>query len=117
MLFFKKERIFKIITISLLGVLLLWMLTWYALLGIGSVFDKALNEPEAMEAATLYIKNDSLIKSKTGIIEKLENVSFSISNEKGAVYEFKIYGSNSKIDVEVLLSYKERWVVDTLIIE
>ena len=113
---FQKERELKTITIVIAGILIFWLLIWYGMIGIGKLFDAALHESEAYETSLTYVKNDSVVNSKIGSFIKLEDLSYTISTTR-AEYNYIVHGTSSDINIVVILSRNESWIVDTLIIK
>lgn len=85
-------------------------------MGIGELFAEVLHESEAIEISKTYIKNDSIVNCKIGEVVKIEEVSHFISNF-GAQFYFIVHGTSSNLDISVMLTRDEKWIVDTLIID
>lgn len=111
---FQREKALKTIIIMSTGLLLIFLLAWYAMNGVGKLMDRSLKLSEADEAAMLYIKNDSTVHKILGSIDSIEEISSSISS-KNAKYNFTVHGSDSILNIEILLSHDQKWIVDTLI--
>lgn len=112
---FQREKQLKTITILFIGILLVWFLAWYAFLGVGKLADESLKLSEANETAITYLKNDSIVQAKIGSVDSVEEISSSLSS-KVAKYSFIIYGRDTRLSIDVLLSHEQKWIVDTLII-
>lgn len=113
---FRKEKELKTLTFVFTGFLLFWFFGWFALMGIGELFAEVLHESEAIEISKTYIKNDSIVNCKIGEVVKIEEVSHFISNF-GAQFYFIVHGTSSNLDISVMLTRDEKWIVDTLIID
>jgi hypothetical protein len=83
---------------------------------MGDLMDKSLKTSEAETAALISVKNDSIIKTKIGLVDSIELVSNSISF-KAANFDFILHGRDSILNVEIILSRDSSWIVDTLIIK
>ena len=111
----KEKKINKIIVISTL-ILLIWQSLWHAINAMGDLMDKSLNPSEAKTVVMTTLKNDSIIKTKIGIVDTVELISNSISSNS-ANFNYKILGKDSTLNVEILLSREQKWIVDTIIIK
>lgn len=111
----KEKSINKIIVFST-GIILIWLLIWFAMSTMGKFMDTSLGTLEAETTAVTYVKNDSIIKTKIGLVDSVELVSNSISS-KAANYNYILHGKDTTLNVEVLLSHEQKWIVDTIIIK
>ena len=111
----KENRINKVIVI-LTGIILIWLLLWNVMTGIGKLGDSYLKTSEAESAALTSLKNDSVIKTKIGVVDSIELVYNSIKS-KTANYCYILHGKDSTIKVEISLSREQKWIVDTIIIK
>jgi|WetSurMetagenome_2_1015567.scaffolds.fasta_scaffold308326_2 hypothetical protein len=113
---FRKEKAFKSAIIICTGILIIWLLLWYGMIGVGKIFDNTLNKSEADEVALSFIKNDSYIQKKIGNIDSIRQTSYTISSTE-AKFDILIYGSDTILKTEVDLTRGQNWVVDTLILK
>jgi len=111
----KEKKINKIIVISTL-ILMIWLFLWYAMSAMGNLMNKSLNTSEAKTVVLTSIKNDIIIKTKIGLVDTVELVSRSISSES-ANFNYLLYGKDSTLNVEILLSREQKWILDTIIIK
>jgi len=111
---FQREKALKTIIIMSTGLLLIFLLAWYAMSGVGKLMGRSLKLSEADDVAMSYIKNDSTVHKILGSIDSIEEISSSISS-KNAKYNFTVHGSDSILNIEILLSRDQNWIVDTLI--
>ena len=112
----QKEKTLKKVTFLITGFLLLWLLGWYAMSSLGKLMDKSLKQSEANEAAITYIKTDSIVYNKIGSVDSIQQISYTIDSQ-AAKFDFIVHGSDSIVDVEILLNHEQIWIVDTLIIK
>lgn len=112
----KKEKgISKIIVIST-GIILIWLVLWFLMTAMGDFMDNSFKTSEAESAAFIFVKNDSIIKTKIGFVDSIELVSNSISL-KAANLDYILHGRDSILNVEIILSRDSSWIVDTIIIK
>lgn len=109
------NRINKIIVIST-SILLVWLLSWYAMIGMGDLMSKSLNIAEAESASLTAIRNNATIKTRIGQVDSTKLVSNLITS-KTANFNYTIYGKDLTMNVEILLSRDQEWIVDTTIIK
>ena len=115
-LILKKEKgINKVIVIST-GIILIWLFLWFIIISMGNLMHKSLKTSEAETAALTALKNDSIIKTKIGLVDSIELVSNSISS-KAADFEYTLHHKDSSLNVKILLSRKQNWIVDTILIK
>jgi hypothetical protein len=112
----QREKILNKIIVISTGIILIWLLLWHAMSAIGDLMGKSLNTTEAETASLTSIKNDSIIKTKIGLVDSIELVSNSISS-KVATYDYILHGKDSTINVEISLGREQKWIVDTIIIK
>jgi hypothetical protein len=110
-----ESKINKVIVISSF-IVMIWLLAWYTMIGIGNLMDSSLNTADAETAALTSVKNDSLINAKIGLVDSVELVSNSISS-KTANFDYILHGKNSALRVEILLNHDQKWIVDTILIK
>ena len=84
--------------------------------GFGKLIDKSLKISEASKTAISFVKSDSTIYHKTGGIKSIKSSSYDIT-AKTANYNYIVYGKDTTLRVKVLLSHKQKWIVDTLMIK
>ena len=112
----KRERTIKKVIIGVTIFLVLWFLAWYGMKGFGKLIDKSLKISEASKTAISFVKSDSTIYHKTGGIKSIKSSSYDIT-AKTANYNYIVYGKDTTLRVKVLLSHKQKWIVDTLMIK
>ena len=81
-----------------------------------NIMEKSVKVSEAEAAVLTSIKDDNNIKTKIGLIDSIEYVSKAISSKK-ATFDYILYGNNSTLNVEILLSHDQKWIVDTILIK
>jgi hypothetical protein len=108
-------RINKIIVVST-GIVLIWILLWYIMIGLGHFMDKSLKISEAEEVAMTSLKNDSIIINRLGLLDSIELTKNSIS-AKTANFDYILHGKDSILHVEIVLRHNQKWILDSIIIK
>jgi len=114
-LILKTKKVFKIIIISTFGLLIIWFGQWYSMAYFDTVVDKNIEQSQAFLTAYSYIKQDTIITNKIGIITSHAGLSSCNLSKNNANFNFMVYGAKEPAIVDIYLTNKTGWTVDTAI--
>lgn len=100
------KKVFKIILMAVFG----FMVSWYFLFFMMQI---PFSRSGAWEVAWEYVKGDTVVTNKTGIITDYDLHSASETLNENASYRFDAIGQKKNAQVNIDLKYEGKWIVDT----
>ncbi|NDV47211.1 hypothetical protein D0T49_09155 [Paludibacter sp. 221] len=114
----RENKIRKIIVIVTI-ILLVWLLLWHAMAGIGCLMKEKMKSLKTLEAeaiALVYIENDSIVNLKAGVVDSIKQTSGSFSKSTAKI-NYIVYGKDTCLNATVLLIREEEWALDEIVIK